>query len=176
MPVCPSQVDVAKVLLLAGADAHARDHRSRCPLHMAALSGNSELVTSLLTCGADPNKASDVGTTALHNAVSTRQSVLVCCVVCGPHRRFKAVLVFLSGAAARGNTRIAPKIPVLPTQQQACAPQLLYVCTLGSDFFSWLARVGPSASLLTTLYPFSVFSLSLCPPHLLVLYRRCWDE
>ena len=36
---------------------------------MAALSGNSELVASLLACGADPNKASDLGTTALHNAV-----------------------------------------------------------------------------------------------------------
>lgn len=69
--VCHFQLDVAKVLLLAGADSHARDHRSRCPLHMAALSGNSELVSSLLACGADPNKASDVGTTALHNAVSS---------------------------------------------------------------------------------------------------------
>lgn len=64
------QVDVAKVLLLAGADSHARDHRSRCPLHMAALCGNVDIVSSLLTCGADPNKASDLGTTALHNAVS----------------------------------------------------------------------------------------------------------
>lgn len=64
-----SQVDVAKVLMLAGADAHARDHRSRCPLHMAALSGSEELVQALLSYGADPNKASDLGTTALHNAV-----------------------------------------------------------------------------------------------------------
>lgn len=64
------QVDVARVLLLAGADSHARDHRSRCPLHMAALAGSEELATSLLACGADPNKASDLGTTALHNAVS----------------------------------------------------------------------------------------------------------
>ena len=60
---------MAKVLLLAGADAHARDHRSRCPLHMAALSGSEELANALLTCGANPNKASDLGTTALHNAV-----------------------------------------------------------------------------------------------------------
>lgn len=67
----PCQVNVAKVLLLAGADAHARDHRSRCPLHMAALSGKGELVSALLACGADPNKASDLGTTALHNAVGT---------------------------------------------------------------------------------------------------------
>lgn len=65
-----TQVDVAKVLMLAGADAHARDHRSRCPLHMAALSGSEELVQALLSYGADPNKASDLGTTALHNAVS----------------------------------------------------------------------------------------------------------
>lgn len=65
-----SQVDVARVLLLAGADSHARDYRSRCPLHMAALCGKSEIVSCLLTCGADPNKASDLGTTALHNAVS----------------------------------------------------------------------------------------------------------
>lgn len=60
---------MAKVLLLAGADSHARDHRSRCPLHMAALAGNEKLVEALLTCGADANKASDLGTTALHNAV-----------------------------------------------------------------------------------------------------------
>lgn len=66
------QVDVAKVLMLAGADSHARDHRSRCPLHMAALSGSEELVQALLSYGADPNKASDLGTTALHNAVSHR--------------------------------------------------------------------------------------------------------
>lgn len=65
-----AQVDVAKVLMLAGADSHARDHRSRCPLHMAALSGSAQLVDALLAYGADPNKASDLGTTALHNAVS----------------------------------------------------------------------------------------------------------
>lgn len=70
-----TQVDVAKVLLLAGADAHARDHRSRCPLHMAALAGSEELARALLTCGADPNKASDLGTTALHNAVREKEVV-----------------------------------------------------------------------------------------------------
>ena len=68
-----TQVDVAKVLLLAGADAHARDHRSRCPLHMASLAGSEELARALLTCGADPNKASDIGTTALHNAVRGKE-------------------------------------------------------------------------------------------------------
>lgn len=84
-----SQVDVAKVLLLAGADSHARDQRSRCPLHMAALCGSSELVTSLLTCGADPNKASDLGTTALHNAVSPVSVMLLLSI---HHIRFHRIV------------------------------------------------------------------------------------
>lgn len=76
---------MARVLLLAGADSHARDHRSRCPLHMAALSGSSELVASLLACGANPNKASDIGTTPLHNAVSpTNADYAVDADVCRP--------------------------------------------------------------------------------------------
>lgn len=65
-----TQVDVTRVLLLAGADCDARDNRSRCPLHLAALTGNVELVKALIASGADVQKVSDSGTTALHNAVS----------------------------------------------------------------------------------------------------------
>lgn len=70
------QLDVARVLLLAGADCHARDKRSRCPLHMAASSGNEELVKLLIAAGAHVKKASVNGTTPLHNAVSLLHTTL----------------------------------------------------------------------------------------------------
>lgn len=38
---------------------------------MAALAGSGELVAALIACGANPNSSSDLGTTALHNAVRT---------------------------------------------------------------------------------------------------------
>lgn len=75
------QVDVARVLLLAGADPHARDRRLRCPLHLAAVTGSEQLVLALLASGADPNKASDSETTPLHNAVRSQWTNPISCSI-----------------------------------------------------------------------------------------------
>lgn len=60
-----SHVEIARLLLDAGADPNARQSSGWTPLHSAAQNGNAELVGLLLAHGADPTTANDDGTSAL---------------------------------------------------------------------------------------------------------------
>lgn len=46
---------VVKILIIAGANPNARDHRNRTPLHRAAQYGSSEIVSYLINNGANPS-------------------------------------------------------------------------------------------------------------------------
>lgn len=47
------RVDVARALLVAGADANSIDHNSFSPLYLASQNGHAQLVLDLLSAGAD---------------------------------------------------------------------------------------------------------------------------
>ena len=59
----PRGVDVARVLLAAGADVNRRCEHGRTALHMAAAWGHADMVGLLLANGADPTLAEDDGLT-----------------------------------------------------------------------------------------------------------------
>ncbi len=61
-------IDVARLLLEAGADLNARQSGGWTPLHSAAHNGDLELVKLLLEHGADPNVTNDEGASALSMA------------------------------------------------------------------------------------------------------------
>jgi len=56
-------IDLARPLLVAGADPNARQQGGHVPLHEVALGGNRELAELLLAHGADPRAATDAGET-----------------------------------------------------------------------------------------------------------------
>jgi len=58
-------LEIAQMLILAGASARARQGGGWTPLHAAVRNGNLAAVRMLLAHGADPNQAADDGTTAL---------------------------------------------------------------------------------------------------------------
>ncbi len=60
-----SHVEVARLLHEHGADINARDQRQDTPLHVAAVTGNRELVDLLLQWGADPFARNAYGDTPL---------------------------------------------------------------------------------------------------------------
>jgi ankyrin repeat protein len=61
-------VNVAELLLSAGAEINAKDNRGFTPLHWAAQNGNLEAATMLLPRGAAVNAKDHVGLTPLHFA------------------------------------------------------------------------------------------------------------
>lgn len=63
-------VDIASVLLEAGADVNTRNDYGSTPLHTAASSGDTAMVSILLDGGADANTRSQGGNTPLHNGAS----------------------------------------------------------------------------------------------------------
>jgi Ankyrin repeats (many copies) len=76
------QTEIARKLLAAGADVHARNRRGAEPLHAAAV-GNprspawnppaqAATIVCLIEAGADPNAVDMDGVTPLHRAVRTR--------------------------------------------------------------------------------------------------------
>lgn len=58
-------LDVATLLIGAGADANARNELGVTPLSLACTNGSAAMVTRLVTAGADPNLALPMGETAL---------------------------------------------------------------------------------------------------------------
>lgn len=46
---------VSRALLMARADANAKDHNSFSPLYLAAQNGHTQVVLDLMAAGADPN-------------------------------------------------------------------------------------------------------------------------
>ncbi len=64
---------IAKLLLMYGASANARQEGDWTPLHQAAASGNLDLVALLLECGADPAARSFDGKTPFDLAVEKGQ-------------------------------------------------------------------------------------------------------
>ncbi|HEY5422816.1 MAG TPA: ankyrin repeat domain-containing protein [Ilumatobacteraceae bacterium] len=80
-------VDVARQLVAAGADVHARNRRCAEPLHAAVMGGPGPdkwnppaqvaMIDYLVEIGADPNARAAGGVTPLHRAVRNRCSAAV---------------------------------------------------------------------------------------------------
>lgn len=64
-------VDLARALLRAGAEARVANRYGVTPLALAAVNGNADMVKLLLRAGADPNAASGEGETVLMTAART---------------------------------------------------------------------------------------------------------
>lgn len=71
------RLEIAKLLLSAGADANARNERRVTPLHLAASTGNVEMLKLLLVEGAtDANLKDYNGKTPLHDVVLLDEAAL----------------------------------------------------------------------------------------------------
>mmetsp|Transcript_42321 Transcript_42321/g.48075 ORF Transcript_42321/g.48075 Transcript_42321/m.48075 type:complete len:207 (+) Transcript_42321:40-660(+) len=67
-------VEVARILIDAGADILARDKDGDTPLHSACYDGNKELVKFFLSVAeSDPNIQNNIGDTPLHKAIEDSQ-------------------------------------------------------------------------------------------------------
>jgi ankyrin repeat protein len=64
-------LEIAKLLVDAGADTRSRDNRGRTPLHRAGFDGHDGIVNLLLNKGADVAVTDDIGCTALHTAAAS---------------------------------------------------------------------------------------------------------
>jgi ankyrin repeat protein len=63
------QLEVADLLLRAGADAKAANRLGVTPLYLAALNGSGPMIRRLLDAGANPNQVDQTGETVLMSAV-----------------------------------------------------------------------------------------------------------
>ena len=78
--VAGQHLEIARLLLEAGADANARQGENFTPLHGAAQNGQIEMIQLLLVHGADPRAANDEGKTAFdiaHEAGHPQAAALV---------------------------------------------------------------------------------------------------
>jgi ankyrin repeat protein len=79
--------DLARKLIAAGANVHARNRRGAQPLHAAAVGvpgsrtwnprAQVAIITHLIAAGADPNGSDNDGVTPLHRAIRTRCAAAV---------------------------------------------------------------------------------------------------
>ena len=65
------QLEIADLLLRAGANAGARDRYGVTPLYLACVNGNAEMIRRLLDAGVDPDTTDPGGETALMTAART---------------------------------------------------------------------------------------------------------
>ncbi|HLG58639.1 MAG TPA: ankyrin repeat domain-containing protein [Vicinamibacterales bacterium] len=65
------RLEVAELLLKAGANAAVRDRYGVTPLYLASVNGNAEMIRRLLDSGVDPNTVDPGGETALMTAART---------------------------------------------------------------------------------------------------------
>jgi ankyrin repeat protein len=83
MAAAAYQREIAEILVMHGADVHARNLHGAAPLHYAADTNHwdpdaqAATIAYLLSRGADPNAKSRLGVTPLHRAVRTRSSAAV---------------------------------------------------------------------------------------------------
>lgn len=75
--------DAARMLLIAGADAHFVDCTGRGPLHFAAWGGQHRLVGDLLLRGACPNATDNKGDAPLHLAACSGHAKIVAALLAG---------------------------------------------------------------------------------------------
>ena len=66
-------VDTARLLLRAGADAKRANRTGVTPLYLACANGNAAMIRLLLDAGADPNAPDPDGRNALDDGVEGRQ-------------------------------------------------------------------------------------------------------
>jgi len=90
----------ARLILVYGADASAKDKHGEAPLHAAARSGHEELIRLLLNYGADPSKDCD-GRTPLHWALLYRRDAVILLLLEHGAVSRKNSAVMAGGAAAQ---------------------------------------------------------------------------
>ncbi len=101
-------IDVAGLLVAAGADVNARDGEGASALYLAAVEGHDEVVRLLLDHGADVNQPDTTGLTPLHAAADGARLLEV--VAEGEEQGYSyventAVVIMLLDAGALTNAR-----------------------------------------------------------------------
>jgi len=75
--VLPSQSEVVKLLIIAGAEVNACNKRRETVLHYAAVGGHGPTMTNLLVARADPSKITGSGESVLHWAARSDNNAVV---------------------------------------------------------------------------------------------------